>query len=107
MIWKPGSLSDWLEGTPAMDLGPLNIDLTYTFVYCFEVDIRIRCRETIFVFDLVVQNISKLGTRSKLGESRNTLAMYVKRSTSRVRGEINDSSTLCTAFQKSELSGKP
>jgi len=43
----------------------------------------------------------------KLGESRNTLAIDVKRSTSRVREEITDSSTLCTPFQKSELSGKP
>jgi len=32
--------------------------------------------------------------------------MDVKRSTSRVRGEITDSSTLCTPFQKSELSGE-
>jgi len=43
----------------------------------------------------------------KLGESRNILAIDVKRSTSRVREEITDSSTLCTPFQKSELSGKP
>jgi len=25
-----------------MDFGPMNIDLTYTFANCFEVDIRIR-----------------------------------------------------------------
>jgi len=30
------------NGTPAMDLGQTNIDLTDTFAYCFEVDIRIR-----------------------------------------------------------------
>ena len=43
----------------------------------------------------------------KLGESRNTLAFDVKRSTSRVREEITDSSTLCTPLHKSKLSGKP
>jgi len=44
LIGSPGTLAGatWLKGTPTMDLGPMNIDLTYTFEYCFEVAIRIR-----------------------------------------------------------------
>jgi len=34
-------LTESSNGTPAMDLGHMNIDLTYTFAYCCE-DIRIR-----------------------------------------------------------------
>jgi len=30
------------NGTPAMDPGHMDIDLTYTFAYCCEEDIRIR-----------------------------------------------------------------
>ena len=39
-------------------------------------------------------------------ESRNNLAMGVKKSTKRVRGENIDSTTLCTPFEKTGMSSK-
>jgi len=39
VAWKRPTESN---GTPAMDPGHMNIDLTYTFAYCCEEEIRIR-----------------------------------------------------------------